>query len=403
LIETIVYELPSAFRITMASLVLLEKDQIAFHPPASTQARHISSDSALLGALKTGDFLLCQEEDGQDALRTELSALRNEGLSVILGLKSGAALLGILMLGEKKSSRAYSGVEIQILTTLSHHVAVAVENALRYESLQESKTRLQTLFKKMVRAERLAAIGEMTAVLAHEIKNPLGVIRSSAEFLTKSIQSPEVQEELLRYIVEEIDSVTLVVNNILGLARYKPPELRPLDLFGHVRTLAERWRLSADHNPDVVIELENHYSGPPIYGDGNQIAQVVLNLVRNAEEAMAEGGTLQLKILGDPEEDAVVMTFEDSGPGIPEEHLKDVFKKFFSSKKEGIGLGLAVCEQIVASHQGDISIKNKAGAGVMVTVRLPCHPYGLLATDSSPVTSKALRPQESNPAGEMGQ
>jgi signal transduction histidine kinase len=404
LIETTVHELPGVFRITMASLVILEKDRLTFHPPASAQAPLIGPDSGLVGALKKNrDFLLCHEEEGQGALGAELTALRQAGISMVLGLKSGKILLGLLLLGEKKSGRAYSGMEIQILATLSHHAAVAVENALRYESLQESKARLQTLFNKVVQAERLAAIGEMTAVLAHEIKNPLGVIRSSAELLTQSRQSPEVREELLRYIVEEIDSVTLVVNNILGLARYKPPELRPLDPVGHVRTLLERWRMSADHHPDVVIELESRYSGPSIYADGNQLGQVVLNLVRNAEEAMSEGGTLKVKILDDYGDCAVMMTFEDSGSGVPEEHMKDVFKKFFSSKEGGIGLGLAVCEQIVASHQGTISIENNAGPGVTVRVRLPFHPCGVVATNSSPVRSQALGPQGSHPAGEMGQ
>jgi signal transduction histidine kinase len=399
LIETTVHTLPGAFRITTASLVVIEEERLVFYPPGSTRAGLIGPESELIAVLnKNRDYLLCQEEDGRSTLRTELAALRNAGIAVVLGLKSGETLSGILMLGKKKSGRAYSSTEIQILTTLSHHMAVAMENALRYEALQESKTRLQNLFNKVVQAERLAAIGEMTAVLAHEIKNPLGVIRSSAELLTQSEQPPEVQEELLQYIVEEIDSVTLVVNNVLGLARYKPPELRPLDPVWHVRALLERWRMSADHNPDVSIEVEGGYSGTNIFADGNQIGQVVLNLVRNAEEAMPEGGMLRVKILDDDKGGAVMMTFEDSGSGIPDELLKDVFKKFFSSKKSGIGLGLAVCEQIVASHQGTISLENNAGPGVTVMIRLPFHPFGVVATNSDPSKS-----QGSNPAGETHQ
>jgi signal transduction histidine kinase len=377
LIETTVAELPRDFRLAGASLVILEKDQVTFHPPDMTQPGLMVPDSTLARALREGrDFFLCNEEDAQEGLVTELRALRLAGFSVALGLKSGKNLLGFLLLGEKKSGRPYSGAEIHLLATLSHHVAVALQNALRYESLQESKTRLQILFNKVVQAERLAAIGEMTAVLAHEIKNPLGVIRSSAEFLTRSARPPHVQEELLRYIVEETDRLTLVVNNILGLARYKPPELRPIDLAVHVRSLLDRWRMSADHHANVEIELESRYSGSPVYADGNQIAQVVMNLVRNAEEAMPEGGMLRVGILQDLNDSGVMLRFEDGGPGIPEEHLPNLFKKFFTTKEGGLGLGLAICEQIVASHRGTISIENNEGSGATARVRLPCHPYG---------------------------
>jgi signal transduction histidine kinase len=288
--------------------------------------------------------------------------------------------LGLLLLGEKKSGRSYSGVEIQILATLSNYLAVAVENALMYESIQESKGQLQALFNKVIQSERLAAIGEMTAVLAHEIKNPLGVIRSSAEFLTQSPRSPEVQEELLQYIVEEIDSLTIVVNNIMGLARYKPPELRPIDPVEHLKSLLTRWQTSVEHNPKVSLSLEKHYTGPPIYADGNQVTQVVMNLIKNGEEAMVEGGRLDIGILDDAGGRGVLLTFRDSGPGIAEDRLADVFKKFFTSKESGLGLGLAVCEQIVRSHQGSISIANNEGHGATVTVWLPHHPLGSQAT-----------------------
>ncbi len=128
-------------------------------------------------------------------------------------------------LAQENMGGGYSHRNVQVFSTLANHVTVAVENALNYESLSESNRQLQLLHDKLVQAEKMAAIGEMTTILAHELKNSLGIIRNSAQFLVKGKRKPAMQQKLQGYIVDEVDNLNLVISNFLGLARHKPPPL----------------------------------------------------------------------------------------------------------------------------------------------------------------------------------
>ncbi len=293
----------------------------------------------------------------------------------MLGLKSGTTFLGLLLLGPKTNNRFFAGKELQIYATLANQVAVSLENALRYEALQDSRDQLQEMFNKVVQSEKLATIGEMTAVLAHEIKNPLGVIRSSAEYLNKKERNALIRKELMQNIVEEVDGMNLVVNNLLGLARYKPPEFIPLDPAENLASLIVRWEISAGHNRAVKITLEDAYHGAKVCADENQLSQVFLNLIQNGEEAMPNAGDLSIKIAAPPKDDGVIIFFTDRGAGISSEDIHELFKKFFTTKEKGSGLGLAVCRQIIMMHDGSIELYNNEGPGVTVRIRLPCRPH----------------------------
>jgi signal transduction histidine kinase len=131
---------------------------------------------------------------------------------------------------------------------LANQVNIAVENALNYETLAESKEQLQMVYDKLVQAEKMAALGELTTVLAHELKNPLGIIRGSAQFLASSPRSLEMQQELLHYIMDEVDTLNLVINNLLGLAQHKPPLLQEVDLRRELSTCISQWQQGSDHN-----------------------------------------------------------------------------------------------------------------------------------------------------------
>ena len=219
----------------------------------------------------------------------------------------------------------------------------------------------------------MAALGELTTVLAHELKNPLGIIRGSAQFLAGAQRDSEMQQELLHYIMDEVDTLNLVISNLLGLARHKPPRFRKLDLRKELSTFICQWQQSSEHNPAVEIILSIPTPLPALYADSKQLRQVLLNCVANSEEVMPAGGIIKISAR-ELEEERIEIILTDTGPGMAEEDIKLVFKKFFTTKEKGVGLGLSVCRQIIRAHNGSIRLLNRSEGGVQVLIRLPLRP-----------------------------
>ncbi len=218
----------------------------------------------------------------------------------------------------------------------------------------------------------MAALGEMSATLAHEIKNPLGIIRSSAQYLAQDIRSAEINQEMLHYIIDEVDSLNMVITNILGLAKFKNPNFKPINLRQELTALCAKWRESDDHNPDISIHCAVARRLQVLHADFGQIRQVLLNLFLNSEEALAGKGVISLN--AERQDDFVLIRLWDDGPGIAEKHINKLFGKFFTTKKDGLGLGLAICKQILDAHHGTITIGNREDGGTEVLIRLPFQP-----------------------------
>jgi len=372
-IKLITRDFPEEFRIKKSVLIITDKKRIRTYPEHSYLTEHVESQETLIKALKNNNDYLCVYEDN---FKLELSAafeiMNKMDSPVIYGLKSSKNFFGALILGNKINDKIYSGTEIQIIATLINNMSISMENCLMYESLKESHDQIHEMFNKVTQAEKLATIGEMTAVLAHEIRNPLGIIRSSAEYLTTKKRDGKIQEELLSNIIDEADTLNIVINNTLGLARYKTPEFGQLDLAEHIRGLLKRWIKSPEHNSRVIIEFENHQVCK-IFADKNQLSQVFINLIMNSEDAMPDGGQITIEIHSKNNE--VILLFKDTGSGISQEHKKNIFKKFYTTKDKGLGLGLAVSEQIVNAHNGSILLENNKNRGACARICLPCRPY----------------------------
>ena len=257
LTRIIVQELPQQFNLRQAVLMIPSGEAKRIYPAKHPDRETIRSLAAVPDMLKNGcEYILLAPDHSEQSAAREINSLCRCGFQLVLRLQSRTAFMGMLLLGAKRSNTVYSGRDVQALTILANQVATAVENALNYQSLEWSQASLKKMFTKMVQAEKLAAIGEMTAVLAHEIKNPLGVIRSSAQFLTAQAHGREDRDELLGFIVSEVDRLTQVVNNLLGLARYAPPDFKPVELRDLLGSLLRHWNLSDEHNPRVLIRCQ---------------------------------------------------------------------------------------------------------------------------------------------------
>lgn len=337
------------------------------------------------------DYLFCHAPVKDPQLATALARHQSCGIEIIFALRGGTGLSGLLLLGTREDGRPYTRRDIQFFTTISNQAGLALENALHYESLVESKKQIENMFGKVVQSEKMAALGEMSTVLAHELKNPLGIIRSSAQYLTKHSNNPETRQELLEYIIGEVDGLESTINNMMGLARYKAPKLAAIDLYSEMHSMIDHWSHSGNHNPAVSIQMVSPEKPLAMMADLKQLQQVIFNCITNAEDAMPRGGKLSISV-APRSHDFIEIQLCDTGPGIPRENLENAFKQFFTTKEKGMGIGLRVCKQIVMAHNGSISIQNMTQGGLKVTITLPRRPL------ASPAIPPAMNPQPKEPA-----
>jgi signal transduction histidine kinase len=178
---------------------------------------------------------------------------------------------------------------------------------------------------------------------------------------------------LLGFIVDEVDRLTQVVNNLLGLARFAPPKFKPVAVQDLLSSMLARWRKSDDHNPHVAINCECNHS-ETILADRQQLVQVFMNLIRNSEEALPNGGRIDIKVAVDRQNDGIIINIRDSGPGVAPEEVEKLWQNFYTTKQEGVGLGLSVCKQIIQAHSGEIEIVGAENCGFCITIRLPLRP-----------------------------
>ncbi len=374
LVNVLVFELPKQLQITGVCLMIMEEKRSRLYPENLRFGSNLWSQSRLIDLLRGGQHsFFCKPVAGDPELSSEFEEIRKAGFSLVYGLQGGSQFSGMLLIGPREDGRKFSRRDVQACSTLANQVTIAVENALNYESLSESNDQLQLVFNKLVQAEKMAALGEMTAILAHELKNPLGIIRSSAQFLKSSDRKPEVQQELLDYIVKEVDDLNLVITYLLGLARHKPPRFRKVDLKKEILYLVSQWRQGDERKKNVDIDVSLPEYLPVLYADIKQIRQVLHNCVANSEEVMSDGGKIGISVceIGD---ERIEIRVTDTGPGVAEDDIKLIFKKFFTTKKKGVGLGLPVCRQIVRAHNGSIHLINRDKGGASVSIRLPLRP-----------------------------
>lgn len=252
------------------------------------------------------------------------------------------------------------------------------EQTARYqqvaEQLAETNRQLERAQAEARRSERLAALGQLSAGLAHEIRNPLGVIKGSAEMLNQKLQSGDaLAAELAGYISSEVNRVSALVSRFLDFARplhadRKPHQIAPL-LDHTLNAIADQWQ-------GGTVEVQRSYEAglPDVPLDEGLCEQAFVNLVQNAYQAMGPaGGTLRASI-GRTRKNGragIEVRLLDSGPGIPPELREQIFNPFFTTKQDGVGLGLSIVSKILDEHHGSIRVEGAAGEGACFVLFFP--------------------------------
>jgi two-component system, NtrC family, sensor histidine kinase HydH len=234
------------------------------------------------------------------------------------------------------------------------------------ERRQEEQKELQA---QLELAERLAALGEMVAGVAHEIRNPLGIISSTAELLRKRLEHNESNTKLAKIIEEEVNRLNQTVTEFLDFARPREPNLRACDVEGILERGLEF--LQPEIERYNIALIRNYGNGHPLTVDPDLLYRAFLNIFINAIQAMPQGGQLTITTAAGPQGKGMKIEFQDSGEGISAENTKKIFNPFFTTKDQGSGLGLSIVKGIIESHQGQINIDSNFGRGAKVSIVLP--------------------------------
>jgi len=227
---------------------------------------------------------------------------------------------------------------------------------------------LERLKQNLTHAAKLAMVGEMAAALTHEVRTPLGILRSSAQLLLREPGLSEEGREVCGFIISETERMNRLISTLLDSARARPPELLPVDLQGLAQQVAAMLAAQAGKR-NIALHCAEGAADATTLCDKEQITQVLLNLLLNALQILPEGGRIEVAVRR--EHDSIVIDVADDGPGIAPELCERVFDPFFTRREGGIGLGLAVVRQIVAAHHGSISAGRSDLGGALFRLRLP--------------------------------
>jgi len=321
------------------------------------------------------------QDAGQDPrvnpfLREKLNL---HSLLVVPLLAKGKAL-GAIAADFLEPNKSITKETLESVTAFAQQAGLAIYNAFMYQELKAFSQQMEEKIQKttadlrkteaqLIRSEKLAALGQLAAGIAHEIRNPLTSINILIHSLTENFPPESARREDLQVIEEEIRRINEIVDQFLRFARPAPPRLQKADVLSVFEETLQLLRPQMEKYR-IIVQKEFQVLRP-ISMDREQMKQVILNLLLNAVQAMPNGGRLTLR--GQVLEDGqwVTLSIQDSGIGIPSEDMNKLFDPFFSTKEGGVGLGLSIAHRIIDQHHGKIEVESAPGKGTLLTVWLP--------------------------------
>ena len=326
--------------------------------PAAEEILHVDKEDVLLHDLNESLGGRVPELTGEltDALKEEKSKYRHE-----ITIKAGGR-------------RTPLGTSISLLRDTGGAKRGAI-------SVFQDLTEVQEMRERIRKADRLAAIGELSAGIAHELRNPLASISGSIEMLSNDLELSGEHQHLMKLITRESDRLDRIISDFLEFARLRPPRKRMISVTACLKEVLALLKHNTDKSRAVDINLQCRASEVYVSVDDEQIRQVFTSLAINSCEAMRDGGQLRI-VAGQEEPGWIRVAFHDEGPGVDDENVDRLFEPFFTTKDEGTGLGLAIAHRIILAHGGTIEFKNKDDGGAEFTVVLP------VGTEKSATTEK---------------
>jgi len=299
--------------------------------------------------------------------------------SVPLGAKE--RVNGVLLVDNLHSGRPIEEEDLRSLVTFTNQAGLAIENARLYDTekrfseelrhqVELAKKELKDAQAQIIHSERLAAIGEMSVIVAHEVRNPMSSIRSCAQRIHKAVEEEDPNKKYTNYIMQEVDRLERIVKDMLTVTRQPKPNLVEENVNKVIKEILIHMDDEIGKSGAVLIK-ELDQSLPAIPVDPALLEQVILNMIQNALFFMQGREKKELKITTGQDKRYLQIKISDTGPGIPAHNRKRVFEPFFSTKPQGTGLGLAICQRIVVAHKGKIELESEIDKGATFIVSLP--------------------------------
>ena len=304
---------------------------------------------------------------------------------VVIPLFTKEKALGAIAADHTEPGRRLTQETLDSVMRFAQQAGLAIQNASMYQELRNFSRQMEERIQKttadlrktesqLIRSEKLAALGQLAAGIAHEIRNPLTSINILIHSLRERLPSENSQQEDLKVIEEEIHRMNEIVDQFLRFAKPASPLLEKTDVLSIFEETLQLLRPQIEKQR-IVVEKE-FQALPMIQMDPEQMKQAMLNLLLNAIQAMPEGGQLTLKGQNSKDGQWIHLSIEDSGMGISPEDIDKLFDPFFSTKEGGIGLGLSITHRIIDQHHGKIEVENAPEKGTIFTVWLPIHYEG---------------------------
>jgi signal transduction histidine kinase len=377
ILQELLAALENTSRLRTASVFLRDDKNLGFQQAGSIglppRARvSLMRHPVWVEALERSDVLLDAElRKARSAERNEptlerldvlLATMRDLDAQIVLPLRAAGELVGFWALRDERSDESLASGEVELLRRVADRLA---------RSIQDSKT-----FERIRARDRLVALGEMASGLAHEIRNPLAAIRGSLALLEEDA-SPEDAAVFRRVMVEEIQRLDRVVDSFLDYARPSTRREPLSDVGTFVKTCAAAVA-RALNRPEIQLHLDAEPELPELEVDPAQLERVIANVVQNAYQSLDGPGNVRISVRSEPTADVrdawIEITVSDDGPGMDEATLDRAFVPFFTTRKDGTGLGLALCERVLRAHGGSIELRSRPGEGTSVLIRMPARP-----------------------------
>jgi signal transduction histidine kinase/putative methionine-R-sulfoxide reductase with GAF domain len=299
---------------------------------------------------------------------------------LVVPLLAKEKALGAIAADFIEPNKSITKETLESVMAFAQQAGLAIYNAFMYQELKAFSQQMEEKIQKttadlrkteaqLIRSEKLAALGQLAAGIAHEIRNPLTSINILIHSLTENFPSENAHREDLQVIEEEISRINEIVDQFLRFARPAPPLLQKADVLSIFEETLQLLRPQIEKNR-IIVQKEFQVF-PLISMDREQMKQVILNLLLNAVQAMPNGGHLTLRGQVSENDRWVTLSIQDSGIGISSEDMNKLFDPFFSTKEGGVGLGLSIAHRIIDQHHGKIEVESSPGKGTLLTVWIP--------------------------------
>jgi two-component system sensor histidine kinase HydH len=299
----------------------------------------------------------------------DLRELLNVNSFATVPLVAKDRVIGVILVDNMFNQRPITDGDIRFLTMFAHQSALAIENAIIHTNLETMNKDMRALHEQLVQSEKMAALGAMMAEITHEIRNPLVSIGGFSRRLAKKLQNSE-EKKYIDIILSEVTRLEGIIHDNLSYIKEMAPQLASADIN---ELLQEILMLYEDELAQRRIRVEREFSltMPALMIDAQQIKQAVINILKNAMEAMENGGTLTIRTCPADEKGEAAIEFGDTGPGISSKAMHNIFNPYYTTKPRGTGLGLPITNRIVKAHGGRVELRNKDSGGAVFTIKLP--------------------------------